>query len=114
MPGYLEVMAWANFENVQETQEAILKVLDEFVSDGITQKELDRAKAQLHGRIAVGGSSYKGIAQQEIVSVVSGVPNFQHRLEGRVVDLTVEDVNKAIAEFIHPDEMKIVRAGTIE
>lgn len=114
MPGYLEVVAWTNFKDVEKTQEAMFHVLDEFVSSGVTQEELDQTSTMMRGRLAVASSSYRGIAQQEVVSMISGAKDFQRTLGRKVAELTVDDVNEAIGEFIHPDEMKIVRAGTIE
>lgn len=83
-------------------EEVLADGLDRVRRDGVTERELARAKTQLRTRLILDDDSITDIAHQlGYFATVASVDAFQ-RMPGRISALTVDDVNEVAARIFAP------------
>jgi zinc protease len=88
--------------------------LREWHANGITPKELEDHKGNIVGSFKIGLATTEGIAQALLNSVNRGMgPTWLDQYPQRINALTVDQVNTAIRKHLKPDEMILVKAGTV-
>ena len=102
-----------NFETSVETTNAAIdrtmEVLEEFISNGITEKELKEAKQYYEGSLPRKLLSYTSVLATRLHSVLFGLdPNYFLKDLEEIKNLTVEDVNRVIREFYNLDRMNLL------
>lgn len=108
---------WGTFapELLAQGKEATLEQIEKWVKDGITAEELDAKKNTITGSYKVGLATTRGLAGQILTNAERGRPtSFLDDYPGLINSLTLDQVNKAIRKYIHPDQLVIVTAGTID
>lgn len=100
-------------DNAAKVQQGFKEEIARFIKDGITQEELDNAKKGWVQAQAVSRAK-----DNELASVINNNMYYgrdmstQKAQEEKVMELTVEDVNKAIKKHFKPlDEWTVVNAG---
>ena len=88
--------------------------LTAWYEQGVTAAELERRKSNLIGTFKVGLSTTDGLAASLLNVVhrgleVSWLDEYAHNLEA----LTPEQVNAAIKKHLNPDNMVLIKAGTV-
>ena len=82
--------------------------------EGVTVAELARAKSELAGTYKVGLATTSGMAGTILVFLNRGLPlSFVDEFPRRVEALTLEQVNGAIKRYLDPEQMVLVKAGTV-
>lgn len=88
--------------------------LREWHENGVTPKELDDHKGGIVGAFKIGLATTEGIAQALLNSVNRGMgPTWLDEYPRRVNALSIEEVNSAIKNHLNPDEMILIKAGTV-
>ncbi len=96
----------------QQAVSATLTVLDNFVKNGITQQELDQAKASYRMAFAQAFTSNAGINGYLMVLGRNQLDDYYlSNFLSRIESTTVEQVNAAIRRVINPDQLLIVTLG---
>jgi zinc protease len=94
--------------------ESTTKQLKSWYEQGVTAEELAKRKTNLVGRFKVGLASTDGMADSLLLSVNRGVgPEWLDKYPAKINALALTDVNNAIKKHLNPDEMLLVKAGTI-
>ena len=88
--------------------------LDLWYKDGVTADELDRKKDSLVGSFKVGLATTDGLATSLLLAIQRGKdPSWLDQYPGVIRGLTIEQVNGAIRKHLKPDEMFLIKAGTV-
>jgi zinc protease len=88
--------------------------LDLWYKDGVTANELDRKKDSLVGSFKVGLATTEGLAQNLLLAVQRGKdPSWLDQYPKVIRDLTLEQVNGAIKKHLKPEEMVLIKAGSV-
>ncbi|MDA1013099.1 MAG: pitrilysin family protein [Planctomycetota bacterium] len=104
--------AIANPTNVPKLKTVIQEELSKLLKDGVTEAELKAAKEGYLQRLSVGRTDDGQLASLlEETSVAKRSMEFQAKLEQRITDLSVDDVNKALRKHIKPERLVIAAAG---
>jgi zinc protease len=108
----LSVYAISNPENKDRLIEVISSELKNIATNGVTQDELTRAKEGYLQQQAVSRTDDRRIAIL-LVTLMFNNREMQFYIdqEREIADATLDQVNKAIAEFIAPDDLVISMAG---
>ena len=108
--------AWGTFAPalLQISYTKIKKQVRNIAKDGITRKELTRAKSNLIGVYAFRLSTTGGLAAA-ILSAVEDSRSVQYIVDfsKRVNDVTLTQTNKVIKKYIKPSELLFVAAGSV-
>jgi zinc protease len=108
----LTITAIANPSNRDKLVRAIDEELRRWVRDGVTPQELkDSAQGYLQSQQL--NRSRDGALASLLTSNLFAGRDMQYyeRLESQIAELTVEEVNEAIEEYITPDNLVIATAG---
>jgi len=108
----LTITAIANPSNRDKLVRAIDEELRRWVRDGVTPQELkDSAQGYLQSQQL--NRSRDGALASLLASNLFAGRDMQYyeRLESQIAELTVEEVNEAIEEYITPDNLVIATAG---
>jgi zinc protease len=109
-PWYIGVSV--NPNNVERAINSALKVMRDYVENGIEYEELENEKASATGAFKVGLATNGGLAQalwnSEFYSL--GI-DYIDRFPQIVQAITIEEVNAAIRKYFRPDHLTIVIAG---
>lgn len=82
--------------------------------DGVTPDELERRKDNLVGSFKVGLATTNGLAQSLLLAVQRGKdPSWLDQYPGVIRALTLAEVNGSIKQHLKPDEMFLIKAGTV-
>ncbi|MCM2274842.1 MAG: insulinase family protein [Candidatus Didemnitutus sp.] len=88
--------------------------LNLWYQDGVTADELARRQDNLVGSFQVGLSTTEGLTQTLLTTLHRGKDlGWIDRYPQIVRSLTVEQVNGAIKKHLNPDEMFLIKAGTV-
>jgi zinc protease len=91
-----------------------VRELRRFCADGVTPEELATFKVTLTGSYKVALSTSGGLAGTILSAIQRGLgPEWVDEFPRRVEALTINDVNAAIRQFVNPDRMVTVMAGTL-
>ncbi len=104
----------ASPENVERAIESSMKVLRDYVRDGITDKELAESKSSMIGVFKVGLSTNAGIADMMLEMELHSLGlDYIDRYPEYINSVSKEEVNKAIRKYFHPDKVAISVAGEV-
>ncbi|MBW4552973.1 MAG: insulinase family protein [Aphanocapsa sp. GSE-SYN-MK-11-07L] len=99
-----------------DTEAAIastLKLLEQLRQDGISAAELATAQRTLIDSYPVELANLDNLARMILSNAVYGLPLAEIRqFPDRLAAVTLAQVNQAIADLIHPDQMMVVTAGS--
>lgn len=88
--------------------------LTEWYQHGITADELARRQDNLVGSFQVGLATTEGLTQTLLLTLHRGKDlAWIDQFPGAVRSLTVDQVNGAIKKHLNPDEMFLIKAGTV-
>jgi zinc protease len=88
--------------------------LTSWYQDGVTPAEVERTKTNLIGRFEVGTATTEGLADTILTTVQRGLDlQWLDRYAPTLNALTTDQVNAAVKKYIRPDELYVVKAGTI-
>lgn len=104
--------------NTPVTVDAIaeeIEVMSEFKEKGLTKQELEEVKSYLIGVFPLRYETPESIASGLSTMVTHGLPeNYFETYRTNIENVTLEDANRAAAEFLHPDRLAIVVVGDAE
>lgn len=102
-------------ESAGEFIQGIKDELQQFVDDGVTEEELDAAKAYLTGSYPLGFDSNAKIASQMmgVRQDEMGIDYFDRRND-MVRAVTLDQVNRVAGEYLDPDKFLFVAVGQPE
>jgi zinc protease len=110
--GMLLIYAICNPQNLDQADKSALDEVGRTLKDGITEKELAVAKIAYLQELKVKRASDSGLANILGEFLYLGRTfEYYTDLEGKVAALTVEGVNRAMADYLSVDRLVIVRAG---
>jgi zinc protease len=102
-------------ENLDRGIEAVQHEIELFVREGVTQEELDEKKTTITGSYKVGLASTAGLARTVLNNARRGFEvGYLDRFPSLVEALTVDEVNAAIRTHLHPENLHLVAAGTVD
>jgi zinc protease len=88
--------------------------LTHWYNDGVTADELDRRKDNLIGSFKVGLATTNGLAQNLLLAVQRGKDvDWLDQYPDVIRELTLEQVNGAIKKHLNPEQMYLIKAGTV-
>jgi len=83
-------------------------------NDGVTADELERRKDNLIGGFKVSLGTTDGISQSLLLAIERGKDiNWLDEYPGVIRALTLAEVNAAIKKHLKPDQMVLIKAGTV-
>lgn len=90
------------------------KQLDAWYKDGVTAAELERVKTNMIGTFKVGLATTDGMASALLNAIHRGYSvNWLDEFPKRVQALTLAEVNSAIKAHLQPNEMTVIKAGSV-
>ena len=112
--GYWRIDVSLSSENLQRGIEATQEVVRDFVAGGITADELDEKKTTIAGSHVVGLATTGGLAARLLVNAERGFPvSYLDEYPERVKALSLEEVNRAIENYLKPEALSTAVAGTM-
>ena len=111
---YLGSVASAN-DRIAETISVIRAEWEQLAEDGVTQDELDKAKALLTGAYPLRFDGNGAIARIMVGMQMDGLPiDYIETRNDKVNAVTREDVNRVAREFLDPEGLQFVIVGKPE
>lgn len=102
-------------ENIDLAIDTTLKIVNDFISDGIREDELEDEKSSIAGTFLVGLATNGGMANQISSIELYGLGiDYLDRFPGMVKAVTREQVNEAIHKYLHPEVATTIIAGSFE
>lgn len=90
------------------------KHLGDWFQQGVTAQELDDHKGNLTGSFKIALSTTEGMSQALLNAVNRGKPiSWLDEYPVKINAVTLEQVNGAVRKHLKPDEMFIIKAGTV-
>jgi zinc protease len=103
-----------NPENIDKAIESSLKVVRDYIKNGINEKELEESKGSLIGSFKVSLSTSTGIATRLLEMELYNLGlNYLDRYPQLIQSLTKAQVDEAIRKYFHPDRAMVVIAGEV-
>jgi zinc protease len=91
-----------------------LRELRRFTAQGVTAEELRDFKTAVSGSYKLSLATSEGLASRLLATVQRGLPlGFIDEYPEKIAALTLGQVNGAIREYLDPDKMVLVEAGTL-
>lgn len=110
--GFFTISTFTKNETVGKTVEEVLKVYDAYAEKGITQSELDSAKAQMIGQYPRSLETADGMAYQLLLVDFYKLPmEYLTDFPKLVNAVSLKDVNQAIRAHLAPEGLKILVYG---
>ncbi len=107
--GSFEISTFTKNDSVGKTLEETLKVVNEFVEKGATEKELQAAKSQLIGQFPRAIETADRLAFNLLALDVYGVaPDYLTRFNDSVQKAKLADVNEVIKKRIDPKKFQVL------
>lgn len=107
--GPFAISTFTRFEKVGETVSETLRVLKEFRTAGVTDEEVADAVGYLKGAFPRGMETPEQLAQNLLGLRFYGIPDsYLTDYIKNLNKITKEDVNRVIARYFHPDQMKVL------
>jgi zinc protease len=101
-------------ENIDLAIGTTLEIVNEYISDGITEAELADEKSSLVGSFKIGLATNSGLAGQIVGTEVFGLGvKYLDEYPSLISAITKEQVDEAIRKYIHPECATTVIAGTL-
>jgi zinc protease len=114
-PGSWEFSAGVNPANLEQAIHLICSEINCFISKTVSREELSDVKANLIGRLPLAFESNAGMASAliNLERYRLGLDYYQ-RYQGIINAVTREDILETGRKYLHPDEMVISTAGSLE
>ena len=111
---YWKIRIALSQDKLSEGLDATRAVVEDFVEEGVTQKELDEKKATVTGSFTVGLASTGRLARALLANAERGfdtayLDDFPDEVEG----LELEEVNAAVRRHFRPEALHEALAGTL-
>ena len=107
--GAFTVATFTRHEKVGETVSETLSVLNKFRKQGITQEELDSAKALAKGTFPQALETAEAFSRNLLLLRFYGIGDeYLRDYYKNINKITLKEVNHAVAEYLHPDNLKIL------
>lgn len=101
-----------NPSNVERAIESTIEVVETYVAEGITERELEDEKSAYIGSFTVGLGTNGGIAAQLLLAELYGFgPSYLDEIPTLVEAVGLEEARAAIRKYIHPERLITVIAG---
>lgn len=111
-PGPWAVMAGVNPANVEKAIELIRAEIERFVTEPVSEEELDDSKANFIGRLPLAMESNSGVASALInLERYKLGMDFYLRYAEMIKAVTPADVLETAQRYLHPDRLAIAIAG---
>lgn len=111
-PGLFTISTFTKNESVGRTIDETLKVYRETVEKGVTEQELEAAKAQLIGQFPRAVETADGLALNMLMLDYYGVPmSYLTDFQKNVRKVSLNDVNQAIRSHLDAAKLKILIYG---
>ncbi len=113
-PGTWEIQAGVNVENVEKATELILNEINRFVTEGVSQEELQDSQDNYVGRLPISLESNGGVANAllNIERYQLGL-NYYQEYEQIVRSVTPQQALEAAQTYLQPNKLAIVAAGSL-
>lgn len=113
--GYWTIWSTFSPQLLQTGYEATLKQLKKWAMAGVTSDELEAKKTTITGSYKVGLATTRGLAAQILSNAEREQPNeYLDQFTTVINDLTLEQVNSVIKEYIDIDKLVFVAAGSVD
>lgn len=100
-------------DSVDEGVAATKDVIRKFVETGATEEELDAKKTTITGSYTVGLATTERLAESILTNAERGFSvSYLDTFPDEIRALTLEEVNTAIRDYLHPDSIHEALAGT--
>lgn len=110
--GDFTIATFTKNESVKATLEQIYKELNKFVSDGVSEKELNETKAMLAGQFPSSLETPESLASLFLMLDTFGLPKSEvTEYLSRLEKVTAVDVNEAIKKYYSAKNLKILIYG---
>lgn len=111
-PGPFVISTFTRNDKIHEMVDQLLKVFKDFREKGVTNAEVDAAKAQLAGRFPRLVETGDDLAHQLLILDINGVPfEYLRTFQTEITKITTEQVNAAIRQHFQPENLKFVVFG---
>lgn len=101
-------------ENIDLAIDTTLEIVNDYISSGIREDELQDEKSSVSGSFKVGLATNSGMAGQISNTELFGLgENYLDEFPALVASLTKPQIDEAIRKYIHPEVATTVIAGTI-
>lgn len=106
------IRTYTKNETTLETLQLLLKELERVQNDGVSQEELDDAKAYCRGSFPLGLETPSQIASELLEQEFYGLPeDYLKTYLSRLGAISLDEVNQLARRFFNPDNMVIVLVG---
>lgn len=113
--GYFLVNASFNPDLLKKGEEATLVQINNWIKDGISEKELINKKTNIIGSFKVSLSTSRGLANSILSTINQGKePSYIDQYPIDVNAVSLDKVNALIKKYINPDAFVILKAGSID
>lgn len=110
--GAFEITTFTRNEKAADTIRETMKMLRDFAAKGVTQRELDAAKALMIGQFPTALETPDRLAYNLLVLRRYGIgDDYLRDFHRNVNAVTLGELNAAIREHVQPDQMRIVVYG---
>jgi predicted Zn-dependent peptidase len=100
-------------DSLEEGIAATKDLIRDFVAQGATADELDAKKTTITGSYTVGLATTGNLAQSILTNAERGFDvSYLDRFPEEIEALTLEEVNDAIEQYLHPETLQEALAGT--
>lgn len=98
--------------DAQRAIASTMQLLKDIKNKGLTAAEVDNAKQSIASNYSVELAAPDDIAGSSLNNLINGLPASEIRdFPSKIRAVTLEQVNKAAKELLHPDQMIVVNAG---
>ncbi|HTL46708.1 MAG TPA: pitrilysin family protein [Verrucomicrobiae bacterium] len=113
--GTWQIDMTVNRKTLEPGLAAAFEEYEKFKRDGTFEQELQKKKTGALGNFQVGISTTPNLARELLRALESGLgAGYLDHFPEQVRALTVEDTNRAIREYFHPDKVSVVTAGDLQ
>jgi len=112
--GNLEISVTLSQENIDRGVKATTMEIKRFVDGGITEEELAKVKTTLKGRFQVELATTEGLAGSLLRNAERNFnPDYLDRFPDLLDEISIDQVNDVIKEYIHPEQFQVAMAGML-
>ena len=107
--GLFQIATFTRNDKVGETIAQSLKVVSDFVQEGVTSSELQSAKTLLIGQFPAAMETQEKLAiSLQLLRRYKIPDDYLENFNANLQKISVRDVNEAVRRHIHPDQLKVV------
>ena len=110
--GLFATYCFTKSESTLESITLISEILKQVKQEGITPEELERAKNSILNNFIFEFTTPFQIVNKQVAIAFDNLPkDFLEIYRERIMAITVDDVNRVAADYLHPDRMVLVVVG---